>query len=74
MLGRTRGHFKENNFQGGIHTVDTIDEVAELANKMCGKRYVSEHTGPDGYICNCVYIMEHLDIDKEIFLQISLDE
>ena len=41
---------------------------------MCGKKYVNKYTGPDGYRCNCVYIMEKLDVKKEIFLSISLDE
>ena len=45
-----------------------------MADKMCGKKYVNKYTGPDGYICNCVYIMEHLDIAKQLFLRISLDE
>ena len=45
-----------------------------MAAKMCGKKYVNAHTGPDGYLCNCVLIMEQLDIDQELFLSISLDE
>ena len=48
--------------------------MAEVAEKMCGKKFVNKHTGPQGYLCNCVYIMEELDIDKEIYLSISLDE
>ena len=41
---------------------------------MCGKKFVNKYTGPDGYLCNCVYIMEELDVEKEIFLSITLDE
>ena len=48
--------------------------MADLAAKMCGKKYVNKFTGPDGYLCSCVYIMEQLEIDKELFLMISLDE
>ena len=72
--GRTKGYFKENNFEGGIHTVDSPHEVAEVAGKMCGKKFVNKFTGPDGYLCNCVYIMEELDVEKEIFLSITLDQ
>ena len=41
---------------------------------MCGKKFVNKYTGPEGYLCSCVYIMEELDIEKEIYLNISLDE
>ena len=74
MVGRTKGYFKENGFKGGIHSAESLQEVAELADKMCGKKYISMHTGPEGYICNCVYIMEQLEPDLEIFLSISIDK
>ena len=41
---------------------------------MCGMKYINKHTGPAGYSCNCVYIMEELDIDKEIYIKISIDK
>lgn len=41
---------------------------------MLGKRYINENTEDDGFMVNCVYIQEKLNIDKEIFLQIKLDE
>ena len=41
---------------------------------MCGKRYINENTGPAGYLCNCVYIMEHVEKWREIFLTLKLDE
>ena len=56
VFGRKYGHFLENDYQGGIHRVENIDDVADCAEKMLGKRYVSVHTGPHGYVCNCVYI------------------
>ena len=54
--GRSSGYFKENGFKGGIHTVETISEVRDTANKMLGKKYVSPYTDDEGYIVNCVYI------------------
>ena len=41
---------------------------------MLGKKYINQKTEEEGYIVNCVYIQEKLNIDKEIFLQIRLDE
>ena len=40
---------------------------------MLGKKYVNEQTEEEGYIVNCVYIQEQLDIEKELYLQIMLD-
>ena len=37
---RTKGVFRENGFKGGIHIVDTIDEVKDVAKMMCGKHLV----------------------------------
>lgn len=64
-----------------MHKAETIDEVAELAEKMCGQRYVSSlapgenqsETGSSGFICKCVLIMEELAIDKEFFVSVGLD-
>jgi succinyl-CoA synthetase beta subunit len=42
---------------------------------MCGKHFVyGERTGVDGYMCDCVFIVERLDIAKEIFLCITYDK
>ena len=71
--GRTTGHFKENGFHGGIHTVDTISQVKETCEKMLGKKYINDNTEDEGFIVNCVYIQEKLNIEKEIFLSIKLD-
>jgi succinyl-CoA synthetase beta subunit len=41
---------------------------------MCGKHFVYKgRTGKDGYMCDCVFIVERLDIAKEIFLCITYD-
>ena len=41
---------------------------------MCGKKYINQFTGTDGYICNCVYIMEQIESEEEILMNIKLDE
>mmetsp|Transcript_17719 Transcript_17719/g.29982 ORF Transcript_17719/g.29982 Transcript_17719/m.29982 type:complete len:89 (+) Transcript_17719:103-369(+) len=38
---RKNGYFKENGFQGGIHVVDTPEDVKLLADQMCGKTLVT---------------------------------
>lgn len=40
---------------------------------MCGKTLVTKQSGEAGLPCNCVYIVEKLSIDKELYLSITLD-
>ena len=71
--GRGRGHFKENNFQGGVHIVKSAEEVEKIADKMCGKTLVTLQTGEAGIPCNKVYIVEKISIAKEFYLSLTLD-
>ena len=41
--------------------------------KILGKKYINEETEDDGFIVNCVYIQEELDVQKELYLKIDLD-
>jgi succinyl-CoA synthetase beta subunit len=40
---------------------------------MCGNTLVTKQTGEDGIKCNCVYIVEKIEIEKEFYLSITLD-
>jgi len=71
--GRGMGYFKENNFYGGVHKCKTPEEVQEVADKMCGKTLITKQSGEIGFPCNCVYIVEKLDIEREYYLSIILD-
>lgn len=71
--GRGLGHFKETGFQGGVHIVDTPDKVGTIAGEMIGKTLVTKQSGEDGLPCGCVYIVEKLGIEKEMYLSLTLD-
>jgi succinyl-CoA synthetase beta subunit len=71
--GRGMGHFKETQFQGGVHIVPSADEAASIAEKMIGNHLVTKQSGEDGLPVNCVYIVEKVNIDKEMYLSITLD-
>ena len=70
-LGRTRGYFRENNFKGGIHIVDSMHAVEEVASKMCGKHLVIPGKNENGLICNSVLVSEYIDYKHAYFIQIS---
>lgn len=40
---------------------------------MCGKTLITKQSGEAGFHCNCVYIVEKLQIEKEFYLSITLD-
>jgi succinyl-CoA synthetase beta subunit len=40
---------------------------------MCGKTLVTKQSGDSGLPCNCVYIVEKIDIEKEFYLSMALD-
>lgn len=40
---------------------------------MCGKILICPESGRLGFRCKCVYIIEELDIEKEMFLSITYD-
>ena len=52
---------------------DSADQVAELAEKMCGKTLVTKQSGEDGLPVACVYIVEQLQIAREFYFAITLD-
>jgi succinyl-CoA synthetase beta subunit len=58
---------------GGVKLAKTPDEAAEITQKMIGWTLVTHQTGPEGRVVNKVLIEEALNIDKELYLGITLD-
>lgn len=70
--GRGKGHFS-SGFKGGVHTVTSPEQVAEIASKMLGSRLITKQTGSEGRPCNEVYITERLYLRRETYLSIMLE-
>ncbi|HEY0787745.1 MAG TPA: ADP-forming succinate--CoA ligase subunit beta [Thermoanaerobaculia bacterium] len=58
---------------GGVKLAKTPDEAAELTKQMLGMTLVTHQTGPEGRVVRKVLIEEALNIDKELYLGITLD-
>jgi len=58
---------------GGVKLAKDADEAAELAKKILGMTLVTHQTGPAGQVVRKVLIEEALNIDKELYLGITLD-
>jgi succinyl-CoA synthetase beta subunit len=58
---------------GGVKLAKDADEAAALTQKMIGMTLVTHQTGPEGRVVAKVLIEEALNIDKELYLGITLD-
>ena len=58
---------------GGVKLAKDADEAAELTRKMLGMTLITHQTGPEGRVVYKVLIEEALNIDKELYLGITLD-
>ncbi|HYC92721.1 MAG TPA: ADP-forming succinate--CoA ligase subunit beta [Thermoanaerobaculia bacterium] len=58
---------------GGVKLAQNADEAAELTKKMLGMTLVTHQTGPEGRVVRKVFIEEALNIDKELYLAVTLD-
>ena len=58
---------------GGVKLAKSSDEAFELAKKILGMTLVTPQTGPAGRLVQRVLVEEALDIDRELYLGITLD-
>jgi succinyl-CoA synthetase beta subunit len=58
---------------GGVKLAKDPDQAADLAKKMLGMTLVTHQTGPEGREVRKVLIEEALNIDRELYLGITLD-
>jgi malate-CoA ligase subunit beta len=58
---------------GGIKVCKTEEEVWAAADDLLGKKLITHQTGPQGKICNRLYIEAGCNIAREIYLAFVLD-
>jgi malate-CoA ligase subunit beta len=58
---------------GGVKLCRTYHEVSEAAKEMLGKRLVTHQTGPEGKVCQRVYVEVAEPFDRELYLGLVLD-
>lgn len=69
--GRGLGTFK-NGFKGGVHMISSPSEAFSYASQMLGQELVTKQN-PKGILCNRVYLMEKMNIGKEMYLSLLMD-
>ncbi|MFN2634079.1 MAG: ADP-forming succinate--CoA ligase subunit beta [Thermoanaerobaculia bacterium] len=58
---------------GGVKVARTPDEAYEFAKKILGMTLITAQTGAEGRVVQKVLVEEALDIDRELYLGITLD-
>jgi len=58
---------------GGVKIAKSLDEVRELAQQILGMNLVTHQTGPEGKVVKRLLIEQGINIDKELYLGITLD-
>jgi succinyl-CoA synthetase beta subunit len=58
---------------GGVKVARSIDEVRELAGQILGMNLVTHQTGPEGKKVKRLLIEQGINIEKELYLGITLD-
>lgn len=58
---------------GGVKLARSLDEVYEISKQMIGMRLVTHQTGPEGKLVQRVLIEEGMNIEKELYVGITLD-
>ena len=70
--GRGKGTFK-NGFQGGVHVVNSVEEVEDVAGKMLNQVLVTKQTGEAGKLVSKIMVAEAVDLKKECYFAILQD-
>ena len=58
---------------GGVKVAKSLNEVSEFANQMMGMNLVTHQTGPEGREVKRILIEEGINIDRELYVGITLD-
>jgi len=56
-----------------VHLVDTADQAKAMASEMLGNTLITHQSGADGLPCNAVYLVQKVNIVKELYLSLTLD-
>ncbi len=58
---------------GGVKIAKSLDEVRKYAEEILGMNLVTHQTGPEGRLVKRLLIEEGVNIDRELYLGITLD-
>lgn len=58
---------------GGIKLADTPDQARQVADQIIGMQLITHQTGPEGRLVKRVLVEEQLQVERELYLGIVID-
>ena len=58
---------------GGIKLAESPEKAREVASRILGMRLVTHQTGPEGRLVKRVLVEEQLQVDRELYLGVVID-
>lgn len=71
--GRGRGYFKKSGLKSGVQIVREVEDAKNVASKMINDILITKQTGSIGKPVNTLYIVEEVELKRELYLSILLD-
>ncbi|MQC25457.1 MAG: ADP-forming succinate--CoA ligase subunit beta [Chloroflexi bacterium] len=70
---KAQAHTGARGKAGGVKLANNPAEAKQFASEIIGMTLVTHQTGPQGLPVNSVLVEEAIDIDKEIYLSVAID-
>ena len=70
--GRGMGHLS-SGLQGGVHLVSSPEDAKDKASQMLGHTLVTKQTGAGGRPVDALYVVEQVQVGKEMYLSMLMD-
>lgn len=58
---------------GGVKLVKSAQEAKEVSEKLLGSTLVTKQTGPEGKVVNKLFVTAAVDVEKEFYLSLTVD-
>ena len=58
---------------GGVKLVKSAQEAKEVSEKLLGSTLVTKQTGPEGKVVNKLFVTATVDVEKEFYLSLTVD-
>jgi succinyl-CoA synthetase beta subunit len=73
VVVKAQAHTGGRGKGGGVKLAGTPDQAREAAAQIIGMRLVTHQTGPQGLPVNSVLVEEQVEIDRELYLSVTID-
>ena len=73
VMVKAQAHTGGRGKGGGVKLAATVEEARQAASEIIGMQLVTHQTGPAGLPVHAVLVEEQLDIDREVYLSITID-